>query len=262
MTIMKKKMSVDLVVLLLWPIIAALVSYFFKVNLFVSILIFFIPPVFLLSIRMKNHILKALLFSLVSGIPIILVIDYLGQLNQQWTISASVFAFKFFGVVTIELVSWIVLNMYFVILFYEYFLDNHVQYSPWNKRMNTFVMIFIGIFVIFTFFLIYFPIFLKFSYFYLISNIVVAFIPAMIILAIYKKLIPKVIKVIVYFFYFSFIYEIVALKLQWWGFPDSLFIGWIHVFGISFPVEELLAWFIALALITVCLYEFFADDRK
>ena len=65
-----------------------------------------------------------------------------------------------------------------------------------------------------------------------------------------------------YFFFFAFVYELTALKLGWWKFIGNDFIGWVSIFKLSFPFEELFFWFLLLAMAILSYYEFFDDDGK
>ena len=65
----------------------------------------------------------------------------------------------------------------------------------------------------------------------------------------------------VYFFYLTFVYEVIALKLGWWNFPASDYIGWISIMGIKFPFEEFLFWLVLIAMASLSYYEFFDDDE-
>ena len=60
----------------------------------------------------------------------------------------------------------------------------------------------------------------------------------------------------------NFIYDIAALKLGWWTFPGTEFIGWISIAGVSFPIEEFIFWIILFALGVLSYYEYFDDDEK
>ena len=64
--------------------------------------------------------------------------------------------------------------------------------------------------------------------------------------------------------YFSFVYishELTALYLGQWRFPGD-YIGWVSMFGIQFPVEELIFWIILSSLAVSVYYEFLFDNEK
>jgi len=59
----------------------------------------------------------------------------------------------------------------------------------------------------------------------------------------------------------SLAYELTALSLGHWYFRRGFHIGYAHMFGQIFPLEELLSMFSIVAGILV-IHEVFADDRK
>jgi len=56
--------------------------------------------------------------------------------------------------------------------------------------------------------------------------------------------------------------KVTALQLGWWDFPGSNFIGWVSIFNIRFPLEELIFWLFLFAMAILTYYEFFDDDEK
>jgi hypothetical protein len=102
-------------------------------------------------------------------------------------------------------------------------------------------------------------------YFYLLFGIFAFALPVVLQFSSYshnKKVIIKMLKTAAYFFYLSFIYEILALNYGWWGFPTKSFIGWFSILGFKFPLEELVWWIMLFALAVLSCYEFFDDDGK
>jgi len=260
---MKKRETIDLVLILLWPIIAAIISFLIKPNALGSVILFLAIPSLYLSIRGKEYIKKVFLFSLVISIPVMIVLDYIAQITGAWLMYPySVLPFKLFGLITLEVILWAFFTCFLIIMFYEYFLDRHITKKLWKPKMKYLLMLILISFVIFLVFLFALPGFLNIPYFYLIWGTILLLIPFLIQLFKYPKTTSKFFLAAAYFFYLHFIYEITALKLGWWKFPGKEFIGWVSIFGVSFPLEELIFWFILLALATLSFYEFFDDDEK
>jgi hypothetical protein len=193
-----------------------------------------------------------------------IMVEYFGNISQAWSFPPSLFSFTLFGVVIFEVLFWAFFNIYFIIIFYEYFLNHHVTKHLGEPRMK---YLFLGLaiaFIIFLFLIFNFvapPI----PYFYFIFGIFVFALPVILHFSSYshnKKLTIKMLKTAAYFFYISFIYEIVALNYGWWGFPTEKFIGWFSLFGFRFPLEELVWWIMLFALAVLACYEFFDDDEK
>lgn len=259
---MDKKEKIDLIILLIFPIIASLISLLFRLNAFISVIIFLVVPGAFLSFRVPKYIKKSLIFSAVTSLPIIIVLDYVAHVNLQWVIPSSVCPFRLFGLVTLEVMMWAFFLTYYMIMFYECFLDKHVTKKLWNTKMKYLAILLLSILSIFVFVFFSFPYLLKIPYFYLIFGIFLILIPILIELFRHPNLSSKFFKAGAYFFYMSFIYEVTALKLGWWFFPGTEFIGWIKVFGVSFPFEELFFWLMLLAIACLSYYEFFDDDEK
>ncbi|MEI8143344.1 MAG: hypothetical protein WCG48_01855 [Candidatus Berkelbacteria bacterium] len=262
MTEKLRKGLFDLTIILLLPIFASVIASIYSVNYLWSIILFLGLPSLFLSIRLPKCALKALSFSIVASIPTILVVDYIGQIMGQWIIPSSVSSFRFFGVVPIEQGLWAVLNFYSVIMFYEYFLNHHVVKKTFAAKFKYLYVIGFAIIAPFITVLLVNPSWLRVPYFYFIFGILLIGIPAFFEVSTHAKLTPKFLKTAAYFFYLSFIYEITALKHDWWQFPGWQFVGWISLLNVRFPLEELLFWIILFAMAILGVYEKFDDDQE
>ena len=260
---MKKKeaMKLDLLLVIFFPIIATLLSLSLKTNLFVSTLLFFGLPAVYLSYRKPELIKKTSIFSLLGGIPMILIIDFFAIADNSWGTPTTIFPFRFFDLIALEDFIWGILFVYAVIIFYEYFLDKGKD-KIIEKNMKYVVLIFFTLTAITLFIFFKNPILLKVPYAYLWIGIILVFIPIVIFLLYFPKLLLKFLKTSFYFIYLSLLFELVAVYLNQWIFPGTNFIGWVNVMGIRFPFEELVFWIILGAAWILTYYEFFDDDRK
>jgi len=257
---MKKPGTIDLALILIWPILAAIIVLASKANLLVSTLIFAGVPSIYLSFRAKENIDKALIFSLM-GIPIGIAFDYIGTISGSWIVP-SVFPFKLFGIVTMEFIIWGLIMTYFIIMFYEYFLHKHVTKKMWQPRLKYLFFIWVILFGIFAIFFFNFPLKLSIPYFYLLFGIILFAIPISIELYLQPNFISKFIKAGAYFFYIFFIHEVTSLQLGHWAFPGRYFIGWVEIFNVRFPIEELVFFIILFSVATLTFYQFFDDYQK
>lgn len=255
------KKKIDLALLLIWPIAGSLLSFALKTNAFYSVIIFFGIPSLYLSLREKRHVKKAALFSLF-GIPVIIFVDYIAHVAQAWLIPISVLPFRLFGFVTLEVILWVFLHIYFVIMFYEHFLDKHVTDKLWHPQMKYFLAIVFVLFLAFLGLLFVNPSLLKIPYWYLVVGIFLVLLPVVLEWWGYPRVFLKLLKAAVYFLYITLVYEITALKLGWWSFPGKEFIGWVSFFGVEFPFEEFFFWLVLTALAILSYYEFYDDDEK
>jgi len=237
-------------------------SLLFNLNTLTSIILFLGIPSFYLSFRGPKYIKKSIFFSLIVSIPTIIMIDYIAHLTNIWVIPYSILPFRLFGSVTLEVILWAIFNFYFVIMFYEYFLDKHFTKRLLNPKIKYLILAILIIFLIFIIFLFNATDLLKIPYFYLWFGIILILIPIINQLLSYPALTTKLFKTAAYFFYLTFIYEVTGLTLGWWAFPGTEFIGWVSILWASFPIEEIVFWCILFAMAILSYYEFFEDDEK
>ena len=177
----------------------------------------------------------------------------IGSLSNVWVVQ-SIFPFTVFGA-KIEGILWAFFCVYYAVIFYEHLADK----APKKNAPN---LIYLSTIVLFSFLLFLvaffnFPSALNFPYFYFFFGTLFMFIPLCLILF-WKKRVRKPLILVSYFFYFHLLYEIIALYLHWWSFPSGgQFIGWISLFGVSFPYEELIFFVLLGVLAFISYYEFF-----
>jgi hypothetical protein len=259
--IKKKKVNkkkLDLILLVLFPILASIISLVFEIGFVGGILLFMVVPSIYLSFRNPKKIKKSFLFSIFFSIPFSFVGDYLAVINKVWQTPSI---YRIFGVVSIEQFLWGFCFIYLVIIFYEYFLDKGRD----NKLSKDFkhMVIYLTIMAISLLFFIFFmPSLLIFDYAYLFMGIFFIIFPLIFLYKPIAKAFPKFLVATIYFIFFDLIYEITALKLDHWSFPGSQFIGKISLGGMMFPVEELIFWMGLGVIMILSWYEFFADDKK
>lgn len=252
----------DLLVILLFPVVATFLSFLFKVNAFYSVILYFLLPALYLTYRSPKFALKAALFAVVIGLPVMIIVDYFAHINNQWLIPSSIIDFRLFGYVTLEVIFWAVVHIYLVIMFFQHFLDHHMKQGLLlEPRMIKFVRILTVCFVIFLTSLLLNPSVLIFPYFYLLFGLVAILLPIAIELSHHPKFLAKFFQTAIYFFYLTFLYEVSALKLGWWEFPDSKFIGMVNFWDVFFPFEELFFWIIMFAMAVLSVY-IALDDRE
>jgi hypothetical protein len=259
-----KPKKIDLIVLLLWPIIAAGVSLFFKANYLISTILFLGIPSLYLTIKDVRAAKKAILFSVVLGTVLTLVLEYMMARSNELLIPKSVFgSFRILGYGTIDSIIWGILYLFYIVIYYEYFLNHHAEehlVGPHFRVMVILLSFFIGVFAII---MITNPEMLKLKYFYAIWGLVLVLIPILLMLLRFPKLYAKFFKTAAYFWYFSFIYELTAISLHQWVFPQSTkFIGWVQFSGLQFPFEELFYFILLGSLAALTYFEFFDDEIK
>lgn len=253
--------KIDLILLVLFPLLAALISLIIKANFLVSTLLFFGLPALWLSYRTPQMIKRTALFSLIFSLPFTILIDYIAILDKSWFVPLTVFPFRLLGVIPLEDFIWGFLLIYAVIIFYEYFLDKG-KHNLIDQRMKYLILPLVVLLI--TFFVLVFtkPEFLMLKYAYLWLGVALIFLPAVTFLSFFPKLLSKYVKTGIYFFILAFLFELTGLQLGQWEFPGTHFIGWVEMFGFHFPFEEFFFWMILAATAILSYYEFFDDDRK
>lgn len=251
----------DLTIILIWPVLAAIISLALKPPAIASVLLFLIIPSIYLSFKGKIYVKKVFFFSLVISILTMIFIDYIAHLTGDWLVPSTVFSFRIFGLIPLEDILWAFFSVYFILIFYEYFVNKHKDKIPLHPKMIYLFSFILFIFIIFLFLLFNNPNLLNIPYFYFWWGLILFVIPVSLHFFTKTKVISKSFVVFAYFFYMHFIYEITALKLGWWSFPGE-YLGNILILGVVFPIEEVLFWFLLFALALLSYYEFFNDDMK
>jgi len=246
---------------LFWPFIASIISFWFQLDIFYSSLTFLAVPAVYLSFLLPKMVKKVAIFSILSTVPFSITIDYIAHYTNQWQVLNGPFP-RFLGYVSIEDVIWVVFFSFFAIMFYEYFIDFSRKRNIWNPRMKILAGFTWGLFLLFLALYFFFPTALNIPYFYLVAGLLFLVTPSIVELLRRPKLLSKFILVIFYFFFFALIYELTALKLGQWTFPGNQYIGWVQIFGLQFPFEELFFGFLFYSTIVLVCYEAFDDDEK
>lgn len=249
----------ELIAFYLYPVVCYLLSHKLKLNAFASVFLFYGLPSIYLSFKTVSFIPKTLFFSLATGIPFIIAIDCMANINLQWIVPNSIIELRLFRYVAIEVILWAVFNIYFVILFYEYFTDSRKQ-KIWTSRAVLFSFIIVALFTLFTLLYLYSPDTLEFPYFYLWWGTLLLLLPLIVRMATNPDVICNYLKVGIYFCLLTLTYEIAALQLEWWDFPGTNFIGWVSLMGVRFPLEELIFWIILFSMAVLAHYEYFYEE--
>jgi hypothetical protein len=254
----KKK---EILYLLLFSFFAALLSLTFRTTYFLSTILFYWIPAIWLSLRTKQHVTKALVFSLIFSLPLGFIIDYIAILDEAWFVPTTIFPVQFLGVVSIEEIFWGFSLIYYIILYYIHFYDREKR-GVLNKRMRG--LIFLLVTLLAGFFSLFYVrkdlLVIPYAYFWI--GTLFLLLPTVFFLVRYPKLLPKYFKTAVFFFFLAVLFEFTGLELQHWTFPGSNFIGWVTFFGNKMPVEEFFFWFVVGTTGILSYYEFFDDDRK
>jgi hypothetical protein len=189
------------------------------------------------------------------------MIEYMAIADRSWMILHSFFSKKLLGVVSLDAVAWGSFWSYYVIIFYEYFLDRGKN-TIVSHHLKFLVYGVIVVLLVFFFFLLNRPQALAIPYFYLWIGLSLAIIPIGAFLVQVPKAIGKYVKTVSYFFALAALTEFVALRLDHWSFTGNHFVGWVPFLGYRIPFEEMFFFFILGSVGVISIYEFFDDDGK
>jgi hypothetical protein len=267
----KKKIIIDLFIVMVIPVLAATISLFFRANFLISTILFFgIPSLYL--VYRGGAFKKTFIFSLFFSTPLTFIFDYLIAKDNGWYIKNTIFSFRIFDLVVIEQFIWTFLWVFYIVLFYEYFFDKRNKKSIFSffqktneiitLKMENFALLLFIILSFFIFLAFVDPILLTINYSYLILGVIFGIIPLSIFLFKFPNFIVRFSLVSFYFFILAAIIEYIGLRLSHWCFPGAHFLGMIRYFGFLIPYEEVILYFIFSTPIILSYYEFFDDDRR
>lgn len=220
---------------------------------------FLLPSAYLITRRKKN-IAKISFATLIIGL-LAFSLDIFLLHNHAWEPYASSFSFRIFGVPPEE-ISWFFLHIFFILVFYEHFIDDgDLGRFRITRRIKPLIWFSAGVFI-FTLLAIYgFPHASRIPYAYAVMSAVAMF-PILIYccgrrFTFLKKLLPFAL----FFFCFASIMEIRAVQEGLWAFRDtSNYLGIMTLFGAAFPIEEIMFWMALGPSVAIAYYELFADD--
>lgn len=174
------------------------------------------------------------------------------------------FGYRLFGFFDIEYLVLGFFYPYFVVIFYEYFLEHDGKHDKTRSLIKRLVFVTCSFGIALLTYFLFFRHVPQIHYSYAVLGLIFLVIPTLLMLFRYPNLLGKFAITILFFSLQTFIYEILALKLNYWSFPagDGKYLSWVTFFGVSFPIEEFLFYLILFPVAILSWYEFFDDDRK
>ncbi len=222
--------------------------------------LFFAVPSLYLIVRQKKNLPKIILATVFIGLLTASMDIYLLHAHA-WEPYKTNFSWRILGSPPEELL-WFFLHVFYIIVFYEHFMDDElvVRASPRTKQL----------FIVSAFALatsLSLVTFLgdasRIRYAYLTVGAITMLPILFYLLFTHARFVKKLAPFVIYFFLYTFIMEIQAVRFGLWSFADTQnYIGLITLFGATFPVEEVLFWMMASPLVAIVYYEFFIDDTR
>ena len=253
---------IDVGVVTMLPILAAVVTVVEQPALLVSVVMFFGVPSAYLAIRNPGILKKSLVFAFVISVPLSLFVDTLAAIDKSWIVPQSLFPFRFFGLASVEVYLFSFLWVLHAILFYEHFFDGGRRDDQISVRIRYLIYLSIALVSYVIWGILLDPAILSIRYFYALVSIVLLVIPLFLFLIRYPIFWRNFLLVQLYFFFLLLLFEMGALTAGQWTFPGTDYIGWISVFGLGFPLEELVFWMSLATASLLAYYEFFGDDLR
>lgn len=216
-----------------------------------------IPGIYFFT-RLRESFRRVSWESLIITVPIGFILEYMSHINNQWYVP-GITGIKVFNLYPVEEFLWVFIMSFSMIILYEYFFDSYKRHKI-SYNFLIYTLFSIVVVLVFSFFLIFWPDFLNMQYFYL-SFIVCGLIYILVILLKYPRLYKNVSLYALYLLPLGLVYELVALKLNHWSFVVGHHLGYVDLFNLVFPLEELM-FIILVPYFVVLTHEVFADNIR
>ena len=226
----------------------------------VAFALFFPIAVVYLGKRQRKQWKKIFLASLVFGGLFGFFFEFFQEYNRSYSILPSIFPFKILGVIPPDNLFAHIMMTAFTMIFYEHFVGfkkNSIIPRKFFFLALIALLVDIGVIILF----LNNPASLKIKYSYAILGGIAVIAP---IYLSFKntEFIKKAAPVSYYFFFIYFIIELFAVKYNWWVYQSESYIGWVNVFGLRFPFEELFFWMIFYAPVLIAFREMFLEKGE
>lgn len=257
----------DIVIVITLNILGFIYAYLTR-DLFIGTVLFSgsaiaIPSMIYLSLRKKKSWRKILLFTLIFGILYDgFVLELFAETTKLWSVTNPTIPLKIFDVIPIDsIIGQGVLSAMYIAIFYEHFFHSNKSKTVSPRLMFAIALglyAFLGIFVIYLFNpqrLTNLP----YPYLWVGS---VAIIPPIVMAFLHPAIFKRMALMGIYFFFLFLITELFGTSYSWWVFNGDNYVGWIQIFNIKFPFEDLFFWMIFYPATLVSFYELFIDEEK
>lgn len=214
-------------------------------------------PILLLTVRKRGLVRKVGIYSILTTIVMVPIIQYLAFVSNAWFVPSLVP--RIFLSHSIEDYFSVFLLVYSIIGLYEYFCEKEkILKFPKGFRQLIIISYLILASSMYLFFYLDLELVVPYFYFYFIlSGLLLVF------FACYrhKKLFNKILVVSGIYVPLCFLAEYAAITNGAWLFPGDEYIGYFSLLSVTFPLEELIYILIQPAVI-ISAYELTADDGK
>jgi len=253
---MNRLKKIRLISLFLYVLLALATIWLIKPAYIFSIIIVLVPPSLINFLWLKNSRGKILIFSLLSALLFAPPIELMARLLNVWDVS-SIFV-RPFGLIPIENMLFAFLNFFWVLCFYEYFIDRDKK-EPINQKLKYLIALYV-VFAALIYSLYFYDRQLAAAN-YITIAVMTLVIPGFLIFRHNPKLLKKTIIPILFFALVFFLYELISLKLGSWFWPGK-YLWPINLGGQIFPLDDVIIWYFLSTPVLIGGYEFFVDNDK
>lgn len=247
---------IKILYLLVYVFAACLFVFWLKPYYLFSILIVLLPPALINFFWLRRSRRKILIFSVLSTLIFAPPIELANRLANAWDVQ-SIFP-RPFGIVPLENMLFAFINFFWVLSFYEYFIDRDAS-KVISRRLKYLVGLYCLTAIII--YLLYFwnKDIIALNYFQMAVPVLI--IPSLLIFGRKPGLLKKAALPAAFFAMVFFVYEFVSLQIGSWWWPGEYFLSF-EIAGKIFPLDDAIFWYLLSTPVLIGGYEFFADDWK
>jgi uncharacterized membrane protein len=251
--------QIDFLVIVGILIAAAWASILFHLKPLTGSFFYLVLPSIYLMLRKRKNYRKIFWSVVILGLILGFTFDFLAEFNGAWRVTSLVIPYRVFGVEPVDNVLGYVIMVLFMVTFYEHFIDDERNRRISKKASQLFLMVVVATILLVAAYLGNRTT-LEISHMYLKAGLTILLL--FIIYAFrHPKMLVKFSMLAFFFFPVWLVAEVVVLKNGGWYFAQQ-YIGWVTIFGVTFPFEELFFWMMCYAVTMIAFYEHFIDDEK
>lgn len=240
----------------LYILVSCLFVYIFKPVYLLSIVIVLVPPSIINFLWLKHSRKKIFWFSIITTLLFAPPVELMARVADAWDVQSILP--RLFGLAPLENILFAFLNFFWVLTFYEYFVDKDKK-----EKLSSKYPIIIGLYtllavVIFTLFFLS-PGIVGVNYHFL--ALIVLIIPGSLLFYKKPRLLKKTILPTLFFAYVFFLYEIISVLIGSWWWPGEYLLP-LNLVGNVFPLDDVIIWYFLSTPVLIGGYEFFVDNNK
>jgi hypothetical protein len=242
--------------LLLYVFLTSLLTAVFKPIYLVSLFIVIVIPAIVTFLWLKRSRRKIVIFCLLSVLLFAIPVELTCRLANVWD-TQTVFP-RIFGLLPLENLIFAFFNMFWGLSFYEYFVDKDKEKDlPEVFKSLIALYLILFVFVLTAYYID--PKIITFSY--LTMSIIILIVPESLLFIQHPKILKKIALPTIFFAGVFFMYELAALIAGNWWWPGDYLLP-IYIFGRTFPIDDVIFWYLLSTPALIIGYETFADNRK